>query len=55
LIEEGLLSLEDEEISSESFETEEIISVSSDLNFVRQASVLFGYDLILEESIQVNA
>ena len=49
---EDLLSLEDEEVSGESFEAEEIISVSSDLNFVCQAAVLLGYNLILEESIQ---
>jgi hypothetical protein len=39
--------LEDEKVSGQSFQAEQVITVSTNFDLVGDASVLFGYDLIL--------
>jgi hypothetical protein len=42
-----LLLLEDEKVSGQSFQAEQVITVSTNFDLVGDASVLFSYDLIL--------
>ena len=44
-----LLSLEDEKISGQTFQTQQIVTVGTDLDLVGQTTVIFSYNLVLEK------
>ena len=45
----NLLSLEDEKISGQTFQTKQIVAIGTDLDLVGQAAVILSHDLVLEK------
>ncbi len=49
-----LLSLEDEKISGQTFQTQQIVPVGTDLDLVGETAVIFSYNLVLENKVNLN-
>ncbi len=45
-----LLSLEDEKVSGQTFQTQQIVTVGTDLDLVGETAIIFSYNLVLQKN-----